>query len=319
MRQLTALLLAGLATAWGPAASAQDANITLPVPELERMLANDPFTIVSAEISRPKAKGDITLKAEVSFDGGPPMRVKLRKAEPGADSFNNEPRYDLAAYDLQKLFLDPAEYVVPPTALRFVPLEEFAKYSPEVKRTFIGADAGAGRAPVLAAGRQGRRRRLRPGAVRHGPGLRAPRRPDEHPDLPHRPRRLQRRQLPDRRGPTVGARVFSMDNGVAFASDDSDRGTPVGGHARRPAAGGHRRARCAGSRSTMLQDRLGVVAQWKLKDGRFVPMPPGASLSTIRGVRRDGDDPADGPHESLRSTGSGTSCSACSKWSTTAA
>ena len=50
-------------------AQAQDANITAPVPELERMLANDPFTIVSAEISRPKAKGDITLKADVSFGG----------------------------------------------------------------------------------------------------------------------------------------------------------------------------------------------------------------------------------------------------------
>ena len=68
------------------------------------------------------------------------MRVKLRKAEPGANSFNNVPRYDLAAYELQKLFLDPAEYVVPPTALRMVPLADFAKYSPDVYRTFPTAD-----------------------------------------------------------------------------------------------------------------------------------------------------------------------------------
>src|SRR5512137_2793533 len=114
-------------------ATAQDANITRPIDELERLLAAEPLVITSAEISRPKAKGDITLKADVSFGGAPPLRVKLRKAEPGADEFNNVPRYDLAAYELQKLFLPPAEYVVPPTALRMVNLEDFQKFQPDVK------------------------------------------------------------------------------------------------------------------------------------------------------------------------------------------
>ena len=77
--------------------------------------------------------------------------MKLRKAEPGADTFNNVPRYDLAAYELQKLFLDPAEYVVPPTALRMVPLADFRKYSPDVKRDVLGRRRGAGRGAVLAA------------------------------------------------------------------------------------------------------------------------------------------------------------------------
>ena len=85
------------------------------------MLDHEPMTIVSAQVSRPKARGDITLRADVSFGDGPPFRVKLRKAEPGADDFNNVPRYDLAAYELQKLFLDPPEYVVPPTSLRMLP------------------------------------------------------------------------------------------------------------------------------------------------------------------------------------------------------
>ncbi len=100
------------------------------------MLAAEPLVITQAEISRPKAKGDITLQADVSFGGAPPLRVKLRKAEPGADSFNNVPRYDLAAYELQKLFLDPAEYVVPPTALRMVPLADFANTRPASSARF---------------------------------------------------------------------------------------------------------------------------------------------------------------------------------------
>jgi len=121
-------------------AAAQDSNITQPIADLERLLAAEPLVITQAEISRPKAKGDITLKADVSFGGAPPLRVKLRKAEPGANTFNNVPRYDLAAYELQKLFIEPAEYVVPPTALRFVPLADFAKYQPDVARTFSSAD-----------------------------------------------------------------------------------------------------------------------------------------------------------------------------------
>ena len=140
MTRHIAWVLATAVLGWAAPVLSQDANIALPVPEIEKMLAADAFTIVSAEISRPKAKGDITLKADVSFGGQPPIRVKLRKAEPGADSFNNVPRYDMAAYELQKLFLDPAEYVVPPTALRFVPLAEFRKYSPDVERTFPVAE-----------------------------------------------------------------------------------------------------------------------------------------------------------------------------------
>src|SRR5512136_1018990 len=100
MRRTTGRIVAAAALAWVTAGFAQDANITLPVPEIERMMAAPELTIVSAEISRPKAKGDITLKADVSFEGQPPVRFKLRKAEPGADTFNNVPRYDMAAYEL---------------------------------------------------------------------------------------------------------------------------------------------------------------------------------------------------------------------------
>ncbi len=139
-RNGVARLLAALLLTFGAVAAAQDANITQPVADLERLLAAEPLVITHAEISRPKAKGDITLKADVSFGGAPPLRVKLRKAEPGADAFNNVPRYDLAAYELQKLFIDPAEYVVPPTALRMIPRADFIKYQASVARTFSSAD-----------------------------------------------------------------------------------------------------------------------------------------------------------------------------------
>jgi hypothetical protein len=76
--QATKALLAALLVAACWSAAAQDRNITLPVAELERMLQTEPMQIVNAEISRPKAKGDITLKADVSFGERPPIRIKLR-------------------------------------------------------------------------------------------------------------------------------------------------------------------------------------------------------------------------------------------------
>jgi hypothetical protein len=93
-------LLGVLAVATSSSAFAQDRNLLLPVSELEPMLRSEPLRIVSAEISRPKARGDITLKADVAFGERPPLRVKLRNAVPGAQEFNNVPRYDIAAPSL---------------------------------------------------------------------------------------------------------------------------------------------------------------------------------------------------------------------------
>ena len=268
-------------------AVAQDANITLPVPELERMLANDPFTIVSAEISRPKAKGDITLKAEMSFDGRPPIRIKLRKAEPGADSFNNEPRYDLAAYDLQAFFLDPAEYVVPPTALRFLTLAEFARYSPQVKRTFPGADEVLAvlqywlqDVKVIADVYDPALFDADPVYARHAGQMNILTFLIEHGDSNVGNFLMSRAE--------AGARVFAVDNGVAFAAAESDRGRRWAEMRvdRLPADTVERLRRIT---LQSLHERLDVVAQWKLEDGRFVAAPRGAALSTNRGVRRDGE------------------------------
>ena len=109
-----AIRVAALMFLQATVAAADPVNIDGDPLEIEHMLATEPMKIVSAQVSRPKAQGDITLKAEVAFSDRAPMRVKLRKAMPGADTFNNVPRYDLAAYELQKLLVDPVDFVVPP-------------------------------------------------------------------------------------------------------------------------------------------------------------------------------------------------------------
>ena len=61
-----------------------------------------------------------TIKKEVKF--------KFKKAIPGdLDSFNNSPRRELAAYEIQKLFLEPEDYVVPTSILVCVPRDAYEK------------------------------------------------------------------------------------------------------------------------------------------------------------------------------------------------
>jgi hypothetical protein len=287
MARRIARLLAVTALAWATTASAQDANITLPVPEIERMMAAPDLTIVSAEISRPKAKGDITLKADVSFEGQPPVRFKLRKAEPGADTFNNVPRYDMAAYELQKLFLDPNEYVVPPTALRFVSLAEFSKYSPNVERTFPGAEQvlvvvqyWLQEVKVIADVYNAETFATDPVYARHIGQLNIFTDLIDHSDSNAGNFLISRT--------TPGARVFSIDNGVAFASEESDRGKLWKDLRvdRLPADTVERLRKIT---PEVLQQALGVVGQWQLQDGKYVPVSKGENLSPNQGVRREGE------------------------------
>ena len=275
-------LLLGLVAA----AAAQDVNIPRPADEIERELATEPFRITTAEISRPKARGDITLKAELSFSGRPPYRVKLRRAEPGAEDFNNRPRYDLAAYELQKLFLDPAEYVVPPTALRMVPLADLRPWAPEARPTFRGSDEVL---VVLQYWLQEVKviedvydpQRFAADAVyaRHIGQLNVLTALIEHGDSNVGNFLVSRAE--------TGARVFSIDNGVAFAHNDSDRGF-LWKRMRVDRLPEDVVARLRAVDEQELERRLGVLAQWRLQDGRWVAEAPGANLGAGRGVRQSG-------------------------------
>lgn len=284
--------LAGLAPALLLAVSvpadAQDANIKQPIAELEKLLAAEPLVIHEAKISRPNAKGDFTLRAEVSFGGSPPLRVKLRKSDPGANSFNNVPRYDLAAYELQKLFLDPDEYVVPPTALRMVPLADFQKYSPDVYRTFSGADQVVAVVQYWLSD------------ILSIPDVYDAARFDADPLYARHIGQLNIltyliRHRDSNQGNFLvgkaerGARVFSIDHGVAFASEESDRGDIWKDlRVKRLPADAVERLRKV--TPELLTERLAVLAQWRLQGGLFVPVAKGRNLAEGRGVRRKDQD-----------------------------
>jgi hypothetical protein len=270
---------------WHAIADASDLNIPVPADALERQLATEPFRIVAAEISRPKAKGDITLKADVAFSGNPPYRVKLRRADPGAETFNNRPRYDLAAYELQKLFLDPAEYVVPPTALRTVSVAELLPYAPEARPTFRGSDDvlivlqyWLQEVKVVADAYDPALFGSDPGYARHIGQLNVLTYLIEHGDANLGNFLASRAE----RAP----RVFSVDNGVAFAHNESDR-SDAWKYLRVPSLPADTVARLRTLTQDQLQQRLGVLAQWRLEGDRWVAEPPGENRAPQRGVRQE--------------------------------
>ena len=267
--------------------AAQDRNITLPVADLERMLGSEPMQIVNAEISRPKLQGavDITLKADVSFSGQPPIRLKVRKAERGAEVFNNVPRYDLAAYELQKLLMDAEEYVVPPTALRMLPIAVMRPYSSALRATFPGSD------DVLCVVQYWLQDVAVPADVLFPARFESDALYARHIGqlnvftylINHRDSNLGNFMIS---AVPEGARVFSIDHGVAFASEPSDRGE-LWKSMRVKRLPADTVARLRKLTEADLESRLGVLAQWKLENGHYVAVSPGANLAPRFGVRRD--------------------------------
>jgi hypothetical protein len=83
-------------------------------------------------------------------------------------------------------------------------------------------------------------------------------------------------------------RVFSVDNNVAFGKAESDQGLLWRDLrvARLPADAVERLRRLD---EAQLGSRLAVLAQWELRDGHYLPVPPGPNVASGRGVRtRDG-------------------------------
>jgi hypothetical protein len=80
-------------------------------------------------------------KIEVRFlDAQKEFAFKAKEVPSRLDGINNSPRKELATWEIQKLFLDPAQYNVPTHTVRCVALEEHRKFHPHAKPTIPGTD-----------------------------------------------------------------------------------------------------------------------------------------------------------------------------------
>ncbi len=288
IRDLRSLVLAGLAAAAvapGGPAQAQGANIAYPIAPLEDRLAHDSFEILDARPSR-GLKEEIGLTANVRFADGTEMRVKLRPAGRGASEFNNEPRYEYAAYQLQSLFLDEGEFVVPPTALRMLPRSMLTPYAPRAPATFSKVDDVLVVVQYWLKDVEPRRDILDPerfaadeAYARSMGNLNVLTYTIKHQDSNFGNFLIS---IVDE-----DPRAWSVDNGVAFASEESDRGSHWD-DIRLPRLPRAAIDRLRSVTPEDLERELAVLGQWEAVNGHFEPRAPGPALSARKGVRQDG-------------------------------
>jgi hypothetical protein len=123
-----------IATVAGAQPSGPDGNIPIPAPELQRRLQQDNFEI--DEVG--ETHGGIMTTAKLELDFSHPeleVDVKWKAAGKDADGWNNSPRREIGAYAVQQLFLSPDDYVVPPVALRCIPLAAYRPVDPKAEGT----------------------------------------------------------------------------------------------------------------------------------------------------------------------------------------
>jgi hypothetical protein len=230
---------------------------------------------------------DITRKAMAHSAAEPaPFRIKVRRAGAGVSAFNNEPRYELAAYELSRLLFPHDEQIVPAIALRSAPLAQFRAIDPAAVEAWRGTDStfymvqcwlnGAKPHPLAI---DESRFAADPAYARTISRLNVLTFLIEHKDS-----NLGNVMLTGE-GPAV--RAWAIDNGVAFDSEESDVGIfwkNLHVDAVDPALAARLRSLTLGE----LRARLAVLAQYELVGAAWEPRAASANFDATRGVRRRG-------------------------------
>jgi hypothetical protein len=200
------------------------------------------------------------------------------------DSWNNSPRREIAAYEIQKLFLDPDDYVVPTAAARCLPLEEYRQFVPGADPTFEDSQCVLG---VLALWLQN---------VTIDEQLLSLDRFERDPNyayhlanlnvltflIGHRDGRLGNFMVSKNES---DRHAFAIDNGISFDAFPWNFFVPNTNKLFVPALSRKAVERLRQIRPDQL-DRLGVLTELRLEaDGVYRPVEPGPNLDPKSGVR----------------------------------
>ena len=267
-------------------------NWPYPPSGIETLLAE---TLVSGDF-------ELTERKQTEYGGSGPSRITLYfpkiersirfkwKAVPSEEleTVNNSPRKEIAAYEIQKLFLDPEDYVVPTTLLHCEPMGRYAAEQGALRPSMKGTDCVLG---VLSVWLQD---------VTITETLYEEARFTKEPDYAHYMANFNLlTYLIDHKDAresnflvakdNARRQVFSVDNGIAFQpflyKFFADNWNVI---------------RVAGLRKKYVErlrklerkdlDVLGIVAQFEKNEGGvFVPVSKGDNLSPNEGVRLRGE------------------------------
>jgi hypothetical protein len=277
-------VLAAPAPAAGQQEATADTNIVFPIAYIEQRLQEPELEIIELDRSRPVEADRARRVVLAGRDGEPPMQVHWKPVAPPGSGFNNEPRYELAAYRFQKMFLAEEEYVVPPAVLRAMPIDEYqdiqAFRRPTIRGTRsvlfllsywiqnLSVDTVDPFQPSMFE--------LNPGYHRHFANANLLTHLIDHKDGNHGNLLVSLDGL--------NTRVFAVDNDVAFRSEVSDRGDRWRELLVKqlPAATVER---LRGITREQMDAELGVLAEFQIVDELLVPVEPGPNAGPRRGVR----------------------------------
>lgn len=262
---------------------AQDTNFLHSIEEIERKLLYENFEVF--RMSDLRYEGDISKRVILQFPEVKFMQVKWRRAYEDVDAFNNNPRYEIAAYQIQKLFLDEDEFVVPPTMCRIFPYAQYIGIESNSDPTFRGPDV------VLVLLQywleevssddvfDKKRLETDPLYAKHFANLNILTYLINHSDSNKGNVLISRAKS--------NPRVFSVDNGVAFGSRESNRGKRwCKLRVKKLPAKTIERLREITPED--LNRALSVVAQYDIQISPKKPLPTSESLDVGKGVRRKG-------------------------------
>ena len=280
----TLLLAGGLPLLPAPASALQDSNVLLPIPEIEERLTEGDFRVAGAQPAR-GLEDERTVRAMLMYEDGTSILAQLAPAPAGGEAFNNVPQYDLAAYRIQELFLDEDEYVVPPTVVRAFPVEWCRQHVKEdVPATFRDTESALVVVQYWVWNVQPEgiwdedRFESDTAYARHVANF------DIFTHLiRHNDSNLGNYLIST---DSTSPRVFSIDNGVAFDAQESDRGFKWRGIRveRLPRKTVERLRELT---LEELQEALGVLAQFELQPGgQFARVAPTDNLDPGDGIRR---------------------------------
>jgi hypothetical protein len=266
-----------------------DTNILFPVDYIKERLNASQLVILEIDRSRPLEEDRSRRVTLGGPDGEPEMEAHWKPVAPPGDGFNNEPRYELAAYHFQQMWLDEEDYVVPPLVLRAMPIEEYTQYAPASRGPTI-----RGTQSVLFMLSYWVQNLAVDTVDPFDPGLFEFDETYAH----HFANVNVLTHLIDHKDGNHGnvivsmdpmnRRVFAVDNDVAFRSQESDLGDRWRRlHVDRIPAQTVERLRNITRED--LQRELGVVAEFEIVDGYLVPVEPGPNLRANRGVRTEGN------------------------------
>jgi hypothetical protein len=270
-----------------PSQLCPDTNgICVPAARLEHTLERGYFDILAWRSTAHGVSGALTLWLSFAAEQLV-LRAKWKAAPHNGSGFDNDARKEIAAYRLQQLFLDPAEYVVPPTVARCIPTHFYHRRIGHARSTFAHTSCVLG---VLAYWLEGVHEL---GPIDH-------RRFEKDPTyrtaianlnlftylFNHRDSRPSNFVMADRDTP----RAFAVDNGLALSGITNPRTTLLHEwqHLRV-----HKLPHTTIERLRKLTrqdlDTLATVVEFRVVDRQLEPVPPTPPLDDNQGVRHSGD------------------------------